>query len=249
MSFLKIGDRAAGAIKSGGTTRRAAKMVTLDLDHPDIEEFVNWKVVEEKKVAALVAGSRMLDRHLNAVITATADGDVDGDERFVARTNPALGAGHARGARRPACPTTTSSARSSSPARASRELHIDEYDTDWHSEAYYTVSGQNTNNSVRVTNDFMHAVEEDDDWHLYGRTERRARPSRPAARRSRARRCGPATCGTRSPTPPGPAPTPACSSTTPPTSGTPARPTARSAPRTRAPSTCSSTTRPATWRR
>ena len=66
MSFLKIGDRAAGAIKSGGTTRRAAKMVVLDLDHPDIEEFINWKVVEEQKVAALVQGSKQLNRHLNA---------------------------------------------------------------------------------------------------------------------------------------------------------------------------------------
>src|SRR5437763_5499155 len=70
MSFLKIGDRAAGAIKSGGTTRRAAKMVVLDLDHPDIEEFINWKVVEEQKVAALVAGSRLLNRHLNASLQA-----------------------------------------------------------------------------------------------------------------------------------------------------------------------------------
>ena len=70
MSFLKIGDRAAGAIKSGGTTRRAAKMVVLDLDHPDIEEFINWKVVEEQKVAALVTGSKLLNRHLNAILKA-----------------------------------------------------------------------------------------------------------------------------------------------------------------------------------
>src|SRR5579864_1305850 len=70
MSFLKIGDRAAGAIKSGGTTRRAAKMVILDLDHPDIEEFVNWKVIEEQKVAALVTGSKLLNRHLNAIMQA-----------------------------------------------------------------------------------------------------------------------------------------------------------------------------------
>jgi len=68
MSFLKIGDRAAGAIKSGGTTRRAAKMVVLDLDHPDIEEFINWKVAEEQKVADLVTGSRLLNRHLNAIM-------------------------------------------------------------------------------------------------------------------------------------------------------------------------------------
>src|SRR5204862_741134 len=72
MSFLKIGDRAAGAIKSSGTTRRAAKMVVLDLDHPDIEEFINWKVVEEDKVASLVAGSRLLSRHLNAILKACA---------------------------------------------------------------------------------------------------------------------------------------------------------------------------------
>ncbi|MEX0582243.1 MAG: hypothetical protein WD185_01120, partial [Sneathiella sp.] len=70
MSFLKIGDRAAGAIKSGGTTRRAAKMVTLDIDHPDIEEYIGWKAVEEQKVAALVAGSKLCNIHLNNVIKA-----------------------------------------------------------------------------------------------------------------------------------------------------------------------------------
>src|SRR5437879_7763377 len=70
MSFLRIGDRAAGAIKSGGTTRRAAKMVVLDLDHPDIEEYVNCKAVEEQKVAALVSGSRLLNRHLNTILKA-----------------------------------------------------------------------------------------------------------------------------------------------------------------------------------
>ena len=68
MSFLKVFDRAAGAIKSGGTTRRAAKMVVLNADHPDIEEFVNWKVREERKVADLVIGSRIFERHLNAII-------------------------------------------------------------------------------------------------------------------------------------------------------------------------------------
>src|SRR5205807_358897 len=81
MSFLKIGDRAAGAIKSGGTTRRAAKMVVLDLDHPDIEEFVNWKVVEEQKVASLVSGSKFLNRHLNAILKACHSWE-QADERF-----------------------------------------------------------------------------------------------------------------------------------------------------------------------
>src|SRR4051812_15811658 len=80
MSFLKIGDRAAGAIKSGGTTRRAAKMVTVDIDHPDIEHYIDWKVTEEQKVAALVAGSKLAERHLNAVMRACAQGT--GDDRF-----------------------------------------------------------------------------------------------------------------------------------------------------------------------
>ena len=70
MSFLKIGDRAAGAIKSGGTTRRAAKMVICDMDHPDIEAFINWKVKEEQKVASLVAGSKLHEQKLNALFAA-----------------------------------------------------------------------------------------------------------------------------------------------------------------------------------
>src|SRR3954454_11868597 len=70
MSFLKIGDRAAGAIKSGGTTRRAAKMVVVNIDHPDIETYIDWKVMEEQKVAALVTGSKLCQRHLRAVMKA-----------------------------------------------------------------------------------------------------------------------------------------------------------------------------------
>jgi ribonucleoside-diphosphate reductase alpha chain len=70
MSFLKIGDRSAGAIKSGGTTRRAAKMVVVDIDHPDVEEFIDWKVKEEKKVAALVTGSKICAKHLNLILKA-----------------------------------------------------------------------------------------------------------------------------------------------------------------------------------
>jgi ribonucleoside-diphosphate reductase alpha chain len=104
MSFLKIGDRAAGAIKSGGTTRRAAKMVCLDIDHPEIEKFVNWKVEEEKKVAALIAAG---------------------------------------------------------------------YPSDYEGEAYRTVSGQNSNNSVRISNDFFHALEKDGDWDLKARSDGR----------------------------------------------------------------------------
>ena len=104
MSFLKVGDRAAGAIKSGGTTRRAAKMVILDVDHPDIEAFINWKANEEDKVRALVAAG---------------------------------------------------------------------YDADFNGEAYATVSGQNSNNSVRLSNEFVRAVLDDADWDLTARTDGR----------------------------------------------------------------------------
>lgn len=104
MSFLKIGDRAAGAIKSGGTTRRAAKMVCLDLDHPEIVNFVNWKVEEEKKVGALIAAG---------------------------------------------------------------------YPSDYEGEAYRTVSGQNSNNSVRIPNSFFKVLDADGDWELKGRSDGR----------------------------------------------------------------------------
>ncbi|QOV91049.1 TSCPD domain-containing protein [Humisphaera borealis] len=119
MSFLKIGDRAAGAIKSGGTTRRAAKMVCLDLDHPDVEDFVNWKVREELKVAALAEGIK----HLSPEQQATA-----------------------------------------------KKLGL-KLDYDFNGEAYMTVSGQNSNNSVRIPNSFFEALEADGDWKLYRRTD------------------------------------------------------------------------------
>jgi ribonucleoside-diphosphate reductase alpha chain len=118
MSFLKIGDRAAGAIKSGGTTRRAAKMVCLDLDHPDIEDFVNWKVREELKVAALAEGIKHLSK---------------GQQELA------------------------------------RKLGL-KLDYDFNGEGYLTVSGQNSNNSVRIPNRFFKAVEEDGDWSLTWRS-------------------------------------------------------------------------------
>ena len=100
MSFLKIGDRAAGAIKSGGTTRRAAKMVVVDVDHPDIEEYINWKVKEEQKVAALVTGSKICQKRLQAVMKAcvncddaegvSADAGTPNDRCFDPAKNPAL---------------------------------------------------------------------------------------------------------------------------------------------------------------
>jgi ribonucleoside-diphosphate reductase alpha chain len=111
MSFLKIGDRSAGAIKSGGTTRRAAKMVCLDMDHPEIENFINWKVEEEKKVKALIDAG---------------------------------------------------------------------YSSDYEGEAYRTVSGQNSNNSVRIPNAFFHALEQGEDWELKGRSDGKVMKRLPA---------------------------------------------------------------------
>jgi ribonucleoside-diphosphate reductase alpha chain len=169
MSFLKIGDRAAGAIKSGGTTRRAAKMVVLDLDHPDIEEFVNWKVTEEQKVADLVTGSKLMNKHLNAILRAIQTHPT-ADEKFDPIKNAALRKSvlEARGALIP----ENYIARVMQLAKQGfTHLDVEEYDTDWTSKAYYTVSGQNSNNSVRITNDFMKAVESNGPWHLYWRTE------------------------------------------------------------------------------
>ena len=170
MSFLRIGDRSAGAIKSGGTTRRAAKMVTLDLDHPDIEEYVNWKVIEEQKVAALVAGSKLCNLHLNAIIKACYDEHPEND-RFNKITNKKLK--HAIiEARKAQIPNNYIERVIQLAKQGFKSIEFPEYDTDWNSEAYATVSGQNSNNSVRVNNEFMTAVLNDDDWNLYWRVEK-----------------------------------------------------------------------------
>ena len=170
MSFLKIGDRAAGAIKSGGTTRRAAKMVVLDLDHPDIEDFINWKVVEEQKVAALVTGSRLLNRHLNSIMHACHEWP-KAAERFDRRRNTGLRKAIAD-AQAALVPINYIERVLQLARQGFTSLRFDEYDTDWTSKAYYTVSGQNSNNSVRIDNVFMKAVEDDGPWDLYWRTEK-----------------------------------------------------------------------------
>ncbi len=173
MSFLRIGDRAAGAIKSGGTTRRAAKMVCLDLDHPDIETFVSWKVTEEQKVAALVTGSKTLRRHLNAVINACHVKNDDGDEQTVTvpRENPQLAAA-LQEARASCVPENYLQRCLQLGGQGFRALDVPEYTTDWDGEAYGTVSGQNSNNSVRVPNEFFRAVDEQGKWRLIRRTDR-----------------------------------------------------------------------------
>lgn len=175
MSFLRIGDRAAGSIKSGGTTRRAAKMVTLDLDHPDVEEFINWKVVEEQKVAMLATGSQLNKLYLNNIMQACASSNCVG-----LTTEQATDPKHNK--------NLANAIREAKKARISTNyilriielckqgftgIEFPEYDTDWMSEAYTSVSGQNSNNSLRVPDEFLFAVEEDKDWNLYWRTELR----------------------------------------------------------------------------
>lgn len=172
MSFLKIGDRAAGAIKSGGTTRRAAKMVCLDADHPDIEEFVHWKVVEEQKVAALVAGSRICEARLNEILSAAHDLSVPTDSRLNPKLNAKLRNAILR-ARRDFIPDPYIHRTLQFASQGYTEMRIDTYDTDWNNAAYQTVSGQNSNNSVRLNNKFMKAVERDDKWELKARTDGR----------------------------------------------------------------------------
>ena len=169
MSFLKIGDRAAGAIKSGGTTRRAAKMVTLDIDHPDIEQFINWKAREESKVASIVTGSRILKRRLKEVFLACWDEGLKGDIRFDVKENTKLKKA-VRRAIEDFIPENYIYRVIQLAQQGIKEFEFEEYDTNWNSEAYATVSGQNSNNSIRLTNDFLHAVEDDGDWDLRQRT-------------------------------------------------------------------------------
>ena len=213
MSFLKIGDRAAGAIKSGGTTRRAAKMVVVDVDHPDIEDYVEWKVKEEQKVAALVTGSKVVKKHLELIIKACINCEGPGNDCFEVEKNPALKRA-VREARRNHVPDSQIKraiqfARQGYDTPEIRTV----YDTDWDGEAYRTVSGQNSNNSVRVTDDFLKAVEVNGEWDLNLAAEETGRQDSPGAK----------LFGTRSVTRPGLPPIQEFSSIPPSTTGTPAR--------------------------
>lgn len=165
MSFLTTIDRAAGAIKSGGTTRRAAKMVCLDIDHPEVEDFINWKVVEEQKVAALHAGSYLCYDHLKKILVCANEHGLNPEENkelkklikeahkfrvplnYIKRILMLAEQGH-----------------------TVEDFNFKTYDTDFRSEAYLTVSGQNSNNSLRITNDFLDAVKTDAIWSLKNRS-------------------------------------------------------------------------------
>ena len=170
MSFLKIGDRAAGAIKSGGTTRRAAKMVIVDVDHPDIEEFIDWKVREEQKVASLVTGSKIVKKHMGAVMKACVNCDGPDGDCYDPLKNPALKRA-IKDAKRDGVPENYISRVIQFARQGYTAIEFKTYDTDWDSEAYLTVSGQNSNNSVSLKDDFLRAVEQDGNWNLTARKD------------------------------------------------------------------------------
>nr|WP_202944364.1 adenosylcobalamin-dependent ribonucleoside-diphosphate reductase [Parvularcula bermudensis] len=168
ISFLKVGDTAAGAIKSGGITRRAAKMVVLDIDHPDIENFIDWKVKEEQKVAALVTGSLVTKRHVEAMFAAIKRGDED--DRLDPTRNEILRR-VMKAARRDGVPDGIIGRALSLAASGRTEMPLDVYTVGWDDEAYRTVSGQNANNSIRLTGEFLVAVDDDQQWPLTRRTD------------------------------------------------------------------------------
>ncbi|TPN88253.1 vitamin B12-dependent ribonucleotide reductase [Mesorhizobium sp. CU2] len=170
MSFLKIGDRAAGAIKSGGTTRRAAKMVIVDADHPDIEEFIDWKVNEEQKVASLVTGSKIVKKHLEAIMKACVNCEGHDDDCFDPALNTALKR-EIKAAKKDAVPENYIYRVIQFAKQGYTSMSFKTYDTDWDSDAYLTVSGQNSNNSVSLKDNFLRAVEADGDWQLTARKD------------------------------------------------------------------------------
>ena len=163
MSFLAVGDRAAGAIKSGGTSRRAAKILILDVDHPDIEEFVGWKVAEEHKVAMLVAGSKTCSAAWSAMVEASQEGTDP-------KQNPRLAKAMREAVRShvPA-PFVTQCLNRIQCKRTSEGLPT--YNLGWEGEAYATVSAQNANNTVRVSDKFMEAVTHGEMWELKNRVD------------------------------------------------------------------------------
>ncbi len=169
MSFLRIGDRAAGAIKSGGTTRRAAKMVCLDLDHPDIIDFIQWKVIEERKVASLVTGSKICKKHLDLIFKAISQSELTGEEKYSAKNNRNLSRA-IQAANKDLVPMNYISRCMDLAKQGFESITFEEYDTDWNSEAYSTVAGQNSNNSIRIPNKFFEALDKNDEWELISRT-------------------------------------------------------------------------------
>ncbi len=175
LSFLKVGDRSASAIKSGGTTRRAARMVSLDADHPDIENFIDWKVLEEQKVAAMATGSRILKKHSISIIDACwTNSDKLNGNRFDPQENSVLYSA-IRNALEDEVPAAFIHQLIQLAKQGVKSYRFEELNTEWDKEAYNTVSGQSSNNSIRLTTEFMKAVIDDKEWALINRTDGRVK--------------------------------------------------------------------------
>jgi ribonucleoside-diphosphate reductase alpha chain len=180
LSFLKVADRSAGAIKSGGTTRRAAKMVILDADHPDIEAFVQWKAEEEYKVACLAAGSTLIRSRASRLAAAARNERVPDEDRFSLERNIELRREVIEaledGVPAPFVLQLLAAFRQGDwsavegDGSGGIEAALPQYDSSWEGAAYGTVSGQSSNNSVRLDNAFMKAVIDDGEWELKSRT-------------------------------------------------------------------------------
>lgn len=168
ISFLKVGDAAAGAVKSGGVTRRAAKMIIVDADHPDIEEFIFWKAREEEKVSSLVVGSRILARVLPDILSACWE--AEGDDRLDPRKNEALKKA-IKAARKMHVPETVITRTVDFARQGVKTLRVETFDIDWDSEAYRTITGQNANNSVRFPDSFFESLDNKTAWPLTNRTD------------------------------------------------------------------------------
>ncbi|MBN1413266.1 MAG: adenosylcobalamin-dependent ribonucleoside-diphosphate reductase [Spirochaetales bacterium] len=168
LSFLKVGDRSASAIKSGGTTRRAAKMVTLDADHPDILSYIDWKVKEEYKVASMVTGSKILSKHTKKIVEETKRAAGHGPVDPAVNVNLASAIYNAL---EDDVPETYIYKLIQLTIQGVMEEAGEEYTTEWEGTAYNTVSGQSSNNSIRVSNEFMQAVINGGEWELVKRTD------------------------------------------------------------------------------
>lgn len=163
LSFLGTLDRNALSIQSGGTTRRAAKMLTNDLDHPDVEEYVDVKPEAEAFIVSLVTGSNVLRKHLKRIDNLVRKHDLKKPNTLNNLIKEALAAG------------IPSSAIKKTILVAQNKLEnyveYPAYTQDFDSLAISLAPFQQANNSLRMPDEFLKAVDEDKQWALYRRTE------------------------------------------------------------------------------